>query len=234
MVTSDYSKFGLGRLEKVDPRDHNYKIRATLDFRDVMAPLTATGYKYWWANGWWGDQGSTPHCVAYAWTHWLEDAPITHAPRTPGAPTIFNTTEIYQDAQKVDEWPGEAYAGTSVRAGAKILKSLGLISEYRWAFNLEDTIAALLNLGPVVLGCNWYSSMFNPDIDGFLNISGGVAGGHAFVLNGVNARRRIVRMKNSWGRDWGSKGYGWMEFDDLERLINESGEVCIATEIQGD
>lgn len=220
--------YGLGRRFKEDARDGAYQIKTLLATKAV--PFAAGHYKYWWANGWWGNQGGFPHCVAYAWVHWLEDAPITHAPRTPGAPTPFNTDTIYNSAQKVDEWPGEDYAGTSVRAGAKVLRSLGLIESYHWAFDLATTVDAIMELGPVVIGTNWYSEMFQPDSKGFINVAGSLAGGHAYVLNGVNLNKGFVRMKNSWGRNWGKKGYAKISLADLEKLIKRQGEVCIAIE----
>ncbi len=226
---SEYKKLGLGRRAKEDTRDQGYQIKTLL--RAAAVPFATGHYKYWWANGWWGDQGAFPHCVAFAWVHWLEDAPITHAPRAPGAPTPFNTDVIYRDAQRVDEWPGEGYAGTSVRAGAKVLRSLGLISAFHWAFDLDTTVDAIMELGPVVIGCNWYRDMFNPGSDGFLKVSGPSVGGHAFVLNGANLAKGFVRMKNSWGRNWGKNGYSKIHMEDLEKLIKRQGEVCIATEI---
>lgn len=224
--------YGLGRRQADDERDRGFAITDTLKLRAVYAPLKAAGSKYWWANGWWGDQQNTPQCVAFAWVHYLEDGPITWAPKRPGTPSPFKTNDIYHEAQKVDEWPGENYGGTSVRAGAKILKGMGVITEYRWAFTAQQVIDALLNLGPVVLGCNWYRGMFTPDPDGFMSLTGGVAGGHAFVLNGVNVRRQFVRLKNSWGRGWGKKGYAYIDFMQLEKLINEQGEACIAIEVK--
>lgn len=228
---SDYMKtYGLGREYAPDDRDRGYPIRATL--AAATEPLKLTGSRYWWANGWWGDQGNLPHCVAFSWVHWLEDGPVTWHPRAIGSPTPFNTTSIYNHAQKVDEWPGEAYAGTSVRAGAKVLQASGLIDEYRWAFNLNDIVQTLLNVGPLVFGSNWYSSMFAPDRSGKLNIGGGIAGGHAYVLDGINVKNQLVRMKNSWGRSWGRKGFAYLDFDDVERLLNEQGEACLAGEVQ--
>ena len=102
-----------GRLVVPDERDHNYSMAA------LLPPARARRLsRFWWDSGWWGDQGETSECVAYAWTHWLADGPVLHSPRIPGQ-TQFKPEEIYHAAQKVDEVPGEGYEGTSVRAGAR-------------------------------------------------------------------------------------------------------------------
>lgn len=213
---------GLGRRHAPDIRDASYPASALLT---TVPTLT---YRYWNASGWWGDQGSTPRCVGYAWAHWLEDGPVTHKGPSP----IVGPSAIYTEAQKVDEWPGEDYDGTSVRAGAKVLQSKGFIKSYHWAITLTEIVATLLTIGPMVVGMNWYESMFEPDEAGLLHVGGSVAGGHAFKLDGINLRHSLVRVKNSWGRDWGNNGFAYLHFGDLERLLAEDGEACVATEIR--
>jgi C1A family cysteine protease len=39
-------------------------------------------------------------------------------------------------------------------------------------------------------------------------------------------------MQNSWGKGWGQKGRAWITFNDLEALIEDYGEACVATEIK--
>lgn len=182
--------------------------------------------KYWQDNIWWGDQGSTPKCVGYAWAHWIEDGPILHS----GIHPVVSPDLIYSEAQKIDEWPGENYNGTSVRAGARYLKNISKISSYYWAFDVNTLINTVLTLGPVVVGTNWYYGMFYPNINGLIKISGYLAGGHAYVINGVDTINRVFRIKNSWGQRWGIGGHAFISFDDMARLISESGEICLAIE----
>lgn len=222
----DELKSKLGRLHIPDNRDKGFLMSNTL-------PLTDPGitFKYWYPSGWWGDQGYTPQCVAYSWTHWLAAGPITQKKSRKGGKAPYDTTYLYNEAQKVDEWPGEDYQGTSVRAGAKILQKSGYISNYLWAWDLETTIQALLTKGPVVVGTWWLYDMFFPNSDGFITATGDKMGGHAYLLDGVNVEKQIIRIKNSWGRNWGKKGFAYISFSDMEKLILDYGEVCMASEI---
>lgn len=219
----------LGRLYIPDNRDKKYLINDILDKDDIRLK-----YKYWWSNGWWGNQGDKPYCVAYSWVHWLAAGPQTQlvkrSLREDGSP--FDTTYLYKEAQKVDSWPGENYDGTSVRAGADILKKHGFISEYRWSWDIKTTIKTLLTVGPVVVGTWWTEKMFYPNIDGIIKPCNNKMGGHAYLLDGINTEKKLIRIKNSWGKKWGKNGFAYISFDDMEKLIKDDGEICLATEIE--
>ena len=208
-------KFGRDRLP--DERDHNYPIENTPSRRL---------YRYWNANGWWGDQGYTSECVGYAFAHWLEDGPITHKGKAP----LVSPGKIYRDAQVLDEWVGTDYDGTSIRGGAKALSSMGWVSEYQWTWDITVLINALLEQGPVVLGTNWTTGMDNWDKEGVIRAAGRTLGGHAYLANGINLKRGLIRCKNSWGRAWCRQGLFYIPIEDMEDLIHDDGEVCLAIE----
>jgi hypothetical protein len=217
---------GLGRRHAPDLRDTNYPIRAL-----PVEKTYAVDYRYWWDDGAWLNQGQTETCVGHAWAHWIEDSPITHPD------TVTDPYLIYAGAQMNDEWPGIDYEGTSVRGGAKWLQDQGIVGQYHWGFSLDDVRYAVKNLGPVIMGTNWYDDMFNPVWDDaksrtMVRVGGKIAGGHAYVLNGINEIVGTFRLKNSWGRGWGVQGRASISFEDVARLLSEDGEACIATEVK--
>lgn len=214
-----------GRIRSIaDPRDHAYSLRS------LLPPTpSARMFRYHSQNGWWGDQGEKPECVAYASVHWLEDGPILQ--KSAPAP-IVNPDTLYHEAQALDDIPGEDYDGTTVRGAAKALQARGFISTYHWGTTLDDLVETVLEIGPVVMGTNWYTGMMEPNPNDFtLSLTGQVEGGHAYVLNGVTKRMRVFRLKNSWGREWGHKGNAWLHFDDVARLLREDGEAMLALEV---
>ena len=223
MKTVNYK---LGRQHHPDDRDKHYLISEHLlnNPKSASTPITT---RYWDDNIWWGDQKNTPQCVGYAWAHWIDDGPVYHK----GAHPFVAPSVIYTNAQKLDEWVGENYAGTSVRGAVKYLKNSGLVSNYYWGYDINTLVNTVLNLGPVVVGTNWYYNMFFPNGSGLIKLGGSLAGGHAYVINGVATQSKLFRIKNSWGKSWGQGGHAYISFADMARLISEQGEICMATEI---
>jgi len=205
-------KFKFGRRFAEDKRDIKFRLRRGTSKRTE---------RYWRDTRWWGNQGQTPHCVGYAWAHWLINSPILN---------FVNPDGLYSLATMVDEWEDDGEQGTSVRAGAKILQRIGLIRAYNWCWDVNTLAATLLEEGPVVVGTNWYEGMMVPDKKGYLRVSGQVYGGHAYLLTGYSSKYKRFRMKNSWGRDWGRQGRAYITNSDMDKLIAQNGEVCLAIE----
>jgi hypothetical protein len=203
------------RLPEFDERSRAFPIRSLL--------ASARPRSYTWACDVVLDQGAEGACVGFGWAHELAARPVVAA---------FVTNElarlIYREAQRVDEWPGEApaYEGTSVLAGAKTARLLGHIPEYRWAFGLDDLKLAVGYAGPAVIGVNWYEGMIEPD-RGMITPSGSIVGGHCVAVVGISMSRQDFTILNSWGAGWGSNGRTRISWSDMERLLDEQGEACI-------
>ncbi len=203
----------LDRVPQFDERSRQFPIRELLGARKPRS--------YTWPLSTFNDQGREGACVGFAWSHELAAAPV----RVPTDHTV--ATRIYREAQVVDEWPGEAYSGTSVLAGAKVVQGMGHMAEYRWAFGAQDVLDTVGSYGPCVLGMNWYEQMFRTDPNGWLRVGGSVAGGHAIVCLGVNLRGEYVTLHNSWNKSWGVNGRARLSFADLDRLMREDGDACV-------
>lgn len=219
----------LDRLIQFDERSRLYNISERLG----QAPIRG----YTWVCRPTLDQGQEGACVGFGWSH-----EIAAYPKVSETSNEF-ARHLYWDAQRVDPWEGGSYTGaspvyegTSVLAGAQVLKARGYIEEYRWAFSVDDVLRALSHEGPVVIGVPWMDSMHEPDPDGLLDISGVPIGGHCCLVRGHQTKRRlraarryshVVRIRNSWGPDWGVGGDGFLEVHDLERLLRMGGEACV-------
>lgn len=213
----------LGRLLHHDPRSRSFAAVDLLDTKAAKKP----GVQTWWRRGVY-DQGSTSSCVGQATAACLLTSPNRHA-ISRRQQRDMDGYALYRVAQGLDPWPGQEpdYYGTSTLAGMKAAKQMGLISEYRWCFGLDDTLATLTSLGPVVIGTLWLASMDHPAADGTLTVDPDsmVRGGHATLLVGVNAEQRTVRGVNSWGEGWGDGGRFTLSWDDLGWLLDQEGEA---------
>jgi hypothetical protein len=215
---------GFGRLVAPDQNDKQYPMKKAI--RRVPLPTS----KMWHSKqAYVLDQGPVGACVGFSWATFLEASPYAHQ--------LSNADGMlyYHLAQQNDEWAGEDYEGSSVRGGAKALKSLGLIEgSYIWAASEEDIWRFVLTRGPVNMGTVWLTGMMDTDSKGYLNLTGGEEGGHAWCIIGASSTRNAYRMQQTWGLGWGDKGSGraWVRRPDLKTLLEElGGECCSATEV---
>jgi hypothetical protein len=137
---------------------------------------------------------------------------------------------VYDLAQHVDEFPGENYEGTTVRAGAKVLRAIGAIGAYEWAWDAKVLARHVLTVGPVVVGTDWHMGMHVPGTRGLVELDGEYLGGHAWLVDGWDGARQEFRAKNSWGRNWGDRGRFRIALKDMQTLLDADGEACVGVE----
>jgi hypothetical protein len=199
-----------------------------------------------WSPGPTLDQGSEGACVGFSSAHRLGGSPIRR--KVDGE----LARRIYRAARHVDEWPGEAYEGTSVLAGMKVATTEGWIREYRWigagsGTPINDVVDTLGYVGPIVFGLDWPESFMTPRPSGLLEMDlSSIAGGHAICAGALLLRWRdpregkqateVVCLQNSWGEAWGAGRYGrpggfcYLKVADLEQLIARQGEGAVPLE----
>lgn len=226
----DFSEFGLGRNPSL-PDENNKRFMAVAgsDAKKIEHKSHFMDQVF--------DQGSTPQCVAYSAIGLLTAGPIRNFPN-------ISFVDLYKLCQKNDRWPGEDYDGTSVHGSCISLKSLGLVTEYRWAMTIDQVIDYVLTKGPMQVGTTFYNAMFKPDKQGFMHPEGGEAGGHAYLLLGANRNTKCPNgsigafsLLNSWGRRWGREdragnknGRALISFDEFDVLLKDQGEAAVVVE----
>lgn len=150
---------------------------------------------------WWRfyDQGKEGACVGFACSRMM---------------TLLNRVRLdapwlFHEARKTDEWPGEDYSGTSVRAALDVLRerghrrpgatdpdpAMGIVTN-RWATSVDQVLACLL--GPP-------------------------GAGQTFM-----ERAEAFPLCNSWGEDYPRTV--WLPFAALGRLLAESGDATVITD----
>lgn len=213
---------------RFDPLSRNFPLTLEVEPRRV---------RRLWKQGRVLDQGREGACVGFGWTGTELNGP--EWPVQPPLPVATATALArYRKAQSIDEWPGEAYSGTSVLAGAKVMQEEGVIGEYRWCFGITDVRRAILSAGPIVIGVPWYSEMYETHPDGIVKMGGDLVGGHCLFINGYHPAklvngvpREMFRWRNSWGKSYGINGSAWIVMEDLTSLLDEDGEACVPTKV---
>jgi hypothetical protein len=209
-------KYGLGRLPS--PPDARDFLMA-----DAVRHLTPAPRP---VKKWHSDrvlnQGTTPHCVGFAWAGWGISDPVEDKW------TDCMGHSIYRECKVLDGDPG-AENGSTVRSGAKVMVRRKRVGTYFFAQSVDEALDYLARYGTVVFGSVWTEAMFNPShFTHVIRPTGKVVGGHAWLAIGVDSR--FVTIRNSWGTDWGRGGEARITITDLKAIFKQGGEACAATE----
>lgn len=168
------------------------------------------------------DQGATGHCVGFGWAAWGDATPMIDD---------FDDADghnIYYEAKVIEGNPG-GEDGAYTRDGAKAMKNRGRLTTYAFANGKDEILTWLRQKGPIVVGTDWTSDMFEPDANGFVKPTGSVEGGHCYLLYGVLGD--VLLFKNSWGDGFGVDGSFKMKVDDFGTLMQAWGEAIVSVEL---
>jgi hypothetical protein len=129
---------------------------------------------------------------------------------------------------------GSSRGDTQLQAKIKDADGKGRwkITAYDEVEGKPDTLAQYLATGADIwlsmnIGGTWLTLSGDTIADW---TQGDVEGGHAFVLAGVrhkNGQRQFL-VHNSWGADWGDKGYAWVSEAMVSQYIKRAYKVTVA------
>lgn len=210
-VVVDGIEIWLGRVEATDDRDHPMAAQLLGE-----VPRTSRYYR----TGVILDQGRTNSCVGYSCRQWMQTAPVMYKAGSPSG------WDVYQYALTVDEFHGEQDTGTSLRAGIKSLQHFGRVESYVWAGSADEVRAWIMSdKGSVIVGTQITENMVKVDSNYYMNPTGRLLGGHAYLLMGYSVPRQAFRVCNSWGRSWAQQGRAWLRFSDFSDLLSARGDA---------
>lgn len=250
-----------GRLPSIDIRDVAFSAARLLRDNNRMDDQPLRRRRIWGltSRALPLDQGRSPSCVGYSWATLLVAGPVRNVTAAGVAQQLGD--KLYRRAQDLDEWPGNSYDGTSVRAGAKAATELGFITGYHWSFDIWTTLVWVINNGPCIFGTVFPDSLCFPQYNNGtarakgvtssaipwipLEISGPSLGahasGHAYCIVGadMDLRSPFADPADSAGAllitntwgQWGRDGRAWLSLKDAEALLLAGGECCMPTEI---
>jgi hypothetical protein len=195
------------------------------------------------------DQGQTPKCVGYG-TATLTTA-MEYKNEKQWTAQKYDADAAYAWANANDGIPG-AHDGSTTRAGFEYLRQQGAhitrrtrlrpnepidhkITQYLWAKTLDQLLQFMwAEQLPGMIGINWYNDMFNPDANGFIKPTGGLAGGHNLTVRGFSMTEEYVILRNSWN-GWGlnNTGDAKVRFADMTKLLSQDGEAGAPVDIIG-
>ena len=93
------------------------------------------------------------------------------------------------------------------------------VTRYERVNDFNGCIDALSNGYPVIMGFRVYDSFMSKNVarTGIMPYPNTkrekLLGGHAVLLVGYDKRKKVFIARNSWGTNWGDKGYFYMPFD---------------------
>jgi hypothetical protein len=211
----------LGRRVNHDPRNLAYPFKARRDVTYASVQHAShIGIL---------DQGDVGACTAYATAGALGCDPFWGATATPTTDAAI--LDFYAQETREDPFPGAYPAedtGSDGTTAGKVAKERGYISGYQHALTVGDALGALQQQ-PIIIGVDWWSSFDHPDATGLVKIASGatVRGGHEICVDGYDADKGLVWLRNSWGTGWAVGGRFNMSVATLVQLLAKDGDATV-------
>lgn len=228
-------QYGLGCLK--DPTD-----RRDIPMRQILPPITApptvdyTGQMSPVRN-----QGNEGTCVAFASVVGVKEY---HEMKEYRRLIELSPRYIYYLCKKLDGMPNQD--GTYPRIAMKVLAEKGVCREESWPYRpyqtdhhcpeadetarrfrirnyarlteIEEMERSLSINGPFLAGVEVFSGWFEVHRGKISLPAPGDSslGGHAVCIMGYSRDGSYFKFKNSWGADWGERGYGYLPYEYMK------------------
>lgn len=86
-----------------------------------------------------------------------------------------------------------------------------------------DAIKAEIYQGnPVVIGLRVTLGFYQLKRGTYSDVSDSSSGGHALVVVGYSDERQAFKVVNSWGENWGERGFGWISYSAMMKRIQNA------------
>jgi C1A family cysteine protease len=176
------------------------------------------------------DQGVLPRCVAFA----TATIKMVDEYRERKVWYSFDEAWLYDLCKQHDGKPTRE--GTNLRTALKLVQKQGYVARgtYQRAkhlpgrkrtFTLKNYVRvestrqikeAVKTVGPVAFGIKVDDGIYRPVAGRVPEPSGKPFGGHAMVISGWDDDLGAFRIKNSWGYDWGDRGFAWLPYTHFD------------------
>ena len=227
-------KFNLvWKTDKLDTRDYRYQLTQKLnpnlvDLRNYCSPIenqgslgSCTGQSIAGAIELLNKRNGKPNDVSRLFIYYYERLILGTVNYDSGAYIRdgIKATNKY-GASLESLWPHDIRKFKNepiVEAKTDALKRK--VTRYERVENFNGCIDALTNGYPVVIGFYVYDSFMSARVakTGIMPYPNTkrekLLGGHAVLLVGYDKRKKVFIARNSWGTNWGDKGYFYMPFD---------------------
>jgi C1A family cysteine protease len=204
----------------------------TLDYTSEMNPVRSVG-----------SEGSV---LGFAMADAMEYQIRKHL----GKKVLISPRFIYNGAREIGHRTDDA--GAFFEDGLQLLRRTGAVTEEIWPYrageyrakppadiekaehykitdsillkNTAEIKAALRRYGPVVIGIPVYDPAWSTS-SGIISMptsKDSPGGGHAVCVVGFDDGKKTLKFKNSWGADWGDKGYGYLPYEYIDKYLSEA------------
>lgn len=218
----------LGRHVEHDERSKNFAFMA----RDAKPQKKTT---HWTSQAPVLDQGQLGSCTGNAMAQWLNTDFATGARGNRLTPlNELDAVAIYGRATRYDTIPGgypPSDTGSTGNAAAKAAVFMKFLKSYGWLFSFQSTQAAIEKT-PLMAGTLWTNDMFTCN-NGLVRVGklvdSNIAGGHEYLMSGIDWAEEVFEFRQSWGEWQGAKpgGYFAIPFKDFQQLLANQGDVTV-------